>query len=118
MSSRKEVAPGFILFREGDQSRELYMLITGGVEVSKQGQIIASIQEGGSIIGEISFLLGSPRTATVRTTASSEFLVIEDVEQLIETQPALMARVARVLAERLAAMDEKFVALRRTILGT
>ncbi|MBM3270634.1 MAG: cyclic nucleotide-binding domain-containing protein [Candidatus Sericytochromatia bacterium] len=117
-SNRVEYPAGQVLFEQDDNSRDLYMLVTGAVEVIMNGQKLATINEGGAIFGEISFLLDTPRTATVRTTAPSEFLVITDVESLLETQPMLMARIAKLLASRLREMDEKFLALRRTLLGT
>lgn len=117
-SNRCEFLTGHTLFQEGENSRELYMLVTGAVEVVMHGQKIATITEGGSLFGEISFLLQTPRTATVRTIAPSEFLVINDVEGLVETQPMLMARIAKLLAQRLREMDERFIALRKTMMGT
>jgi CRP-like cAMP-binding protein len=118
LSNRVEYPPGQVLFSEGDDSRDLYMLVTGAVEVIMHGQKLATVEEGGALFGEISFLLETPRTATVRTIAPSEFLVITDVESLVETQPMLMARIAKLLAQRLREMDEKFLALRKTLMGT
>lgn len=117
-SNRVEYPAGQVLFQEGDNTRDLYMLVTGAVEIIMHGQKLATVTEGGSLIGEISFLLETPRTATVRTTLPSEFLVISDVESLIDTQPMLMARIAKLLAQRLKEMDEKFLALRRSLVGT
>lgn len=117
-SNRVEIPAGQVLFEEGDNSKDLYMLLAGSVEVVMHGQKLATISDGGSLFGEISFLLETPRTATVRTTSPSEFLIISDVESLVETQPMLMARIARLLAQRLREMDEKFLALRKTVLGT
>jgi CRP-like cAMP-binding protein len=118
VSNRVEYPAGQVLFEQDDNSRDLYMLISGSVEVIMHGQKLATISEGGSIFGEISFLLEVPRTATVRTIAPSEFLVIGDVDSLVETQPMLMARIAKLLAARLKEMDEKFLNLRKTLLGT
>ncbi len=112
---RREIAAGAYIFREGDPAGELYMLITGAVEVSLAGQAVARITEGGSIFGEMSLLLGSPRTATVRTIAPSELLVIHDLNVLVDTQPALLVRIATQLATRLKDMDERFVQLRRAL---
>ena len=112
---RREFAAGAYIFREGEPAGELYMLITGAVEVSLAGQAVARITDGGAIFGEMSLLLGSPRTATVRTIAPSELLVIHDLNVLVETQPALLIRIATQLATRLKDMDERFVQLRRAL---
>lgn len=112
---RREFPAGHFIFREGDSAGELFMLITGGVEVTLAGQVVARISEGGAILGEMSLLLGLPRTATVQTTAPSEFLVIHDLNTLVETQPALLVRIASQLAHRLKSMDEQFVHLRKSL---
>lgn len=116
-STRRTYQAGQALFLEGQQSHELYMLLSGGVDIQMHGQIIASVNEAGSVFGEVSFLLESPRTATVIANQPSEFLVIYDVASLVETNPMLVARIARLLAQRLREMDERFVKLTQTVRG-
>ena len=116
-STRKTYMAGQALFLEGDNSHELYMLLSGGVDIQMHGQTIASVNEGGSVFGEVSFLLESPRTATVIANQPSEFLVIHDVGSLVDTNPMLIARIARLLAQRLKEMDERFVRLSQSVRG-
>lgn len=58
-------AKGQIIFREGDDSQDLYILVSGNLDILKGSEKITEIFEIGSIFGEMSFLLGARRTATV-----------------------------------------------------
>lgn len=61
---------GQTLFQEGENSQNLYILVEGKLDVLKGQQVINSIVEPGAVFGEMSFLLGSRRTATVRDRKS------------------------------------------------
>ncbi len=57
-----------VLFREGEKSREMYILRSGTVDVikNKQGKEIPIAELGvGNFVGEMSFITGLPRSATV-----------------------------------------------------
>ena len=62
----KTYQKGDPLFLEGDESQDLYFLVSGHLEVLKGDKKIAEITELGALFGELSFLLGAKRTATVQ----------------------------------------------------
>ncbi len=62
---------GDILFNAGDESREMYIIRTGTVKVLiKKGDNLIPLTDlgSGSYIGEMSFLTGTPRSATVKAS--------------------------------------------------
>lgn len=104
-------AAGALLFSEGEESRELYVLLEGSVGVEAGGREVAVIGEPGAYLGEISSLLGIPRTATVVTREASKFLVVppEHIPALFGHTPTLALTIARGLAQRLVATTRHLV---------
>ncbi len=97
---------GQILFKEGDLDREMYVIQKGAVKVyiSRQGKAIPIAElERGSFVGEMSFLSGGARTATV--IAQDSVLARRfDPEVLNPTQFGVSGwalSIARVLVTRL-----------------
>ena len=92
--------------REGEESSTMYLLIRGQLEVLKRkGDIekqIGMITEG-NLVGEISFLDNSPRSASVRALTNSEILPIPR-EIFIETfskLPEWYKTLHKTIVERL-----------------
>ncbi|NOY44801.1 MAG: cyclic nucleotide-binding domain-containing protein [Deltaproteobacteria bacterium] len=96
--------PGAVLFEEGEASRDLYVLLSGAVRVTRSGWEVAEITEPGAYFGEMSSLLGEPRTATVTALSEVRVLIVppERLEDFFGTTPQLALRMARELARRLA----------------
>lgn len=92
-----------VLFREGEASQDLYILISGALDVLKGDQKIDQISEPGSIFGEMSWLLGSRRTATIRAKTPSRTLCIprDEVEHFLTNHPQAAQQIGRHLATRL-----------------
>ena len=62
----QDYGPGESLFLEGDDTRDMYILVSGRLEVFKDDKLLFEINKPGSLVGEMSYLLESKRTATVR----------------------------------------------------
>ena len=92
-----------LLFLEGDDSRDLYILVSGRLEVLKDNKKISEIIEPGAMIGEMSFLLGSRRTATVRAVDEVRAIRIrcDEIDTFLRDYPALAPRITQGLAQRL-----------------
>lgn len=56
---------GDTICEEGENEETFYVLLEGMVSVIKEGQRVASIDESGSIFGEMSAILDGERTATI-----------------------------------------------------
>ena len=100
------------LFFEDEPSRDLYVLLSGSLGVYRNEVQVATIEEPLTVVGEISALTGHARNATVRALGPTQLVAIEDPDRLFEEYPQLGARLARILAGRLAQMNERFVELK------
>jgi CRP/FNR family cyclic AMP-dependent transcriptional regulator len=97
----KEVAEGEVILEEGvSHTDRLYVLKEGEVEITRGGARIATAQVPGTILGEMSYLLKRPHSATVRALSPVRLLVVEDPEAFF-SQSGVGIAVARVLAARL-----------------
>ncbi|MEO6396450.1 MAG: cyclic nucleotide-binding domain-containing protein [Devosia sp.] len=97
----RSLAPGEVLITEGSPGGTLYVLEDGRLSVERGGVVIATISEPGALIGEMSVLLGTHNTATVRAEKASGVRVVKDAIRYLERQPEVALRVATVLAARL-----------------
>ncbi|GEM_PF-2774099 len=106
---RRKVKRGETVFREGEAGRELYILLDGAVEIRRGETIIATIDQKDTYLGEMSMLLGAPRSATVVATADSSLLCVpqEKVVDFFNYSPALALKLARILAARLQEMNKR-----------
>ncbi len=97
---------GDVLVRQGRPAKTLYVVVTGRFVVTKNG-INNSIAEigPGQPIGEIAFLTGAPRTATVTALRDSVVLRLETetFECLCRNKPELWRAMSQALASRVAA---------------
>jgi NTE family protein len=96
---------GELLVRQGDVADALYYAVSGRFEVLLDGRadVIAEIGPG-SPIGEIAFLAGGRRTATVRAARDSIVLKLgrQQFDQMCARSPALWRSLTAALARRLA----------------
>lgn len=60
--------------RDGELGRETAIIISGEVEVTRDGELIARLGPG-EVVGELSLLSGDHRNADVRTTTETELMV-------------------------------------------
>lgn len=85
--------PGEIIVREGDKGKSVYIIASGSVKVYTtmlSGDVVELAKLWPSeFFGEISFLTGKPRTATIETLEETTVLeMTEDrLRELIEKQP-------------------------------
>ncbi|MFS8120322.1 MAG: cyclic nucleotide-binding domain-containing protein, partial [Microcoleus sp.] len=100
---------GQIVCKENAPGDSFYIILSGAVEVlsQKTDQYIATLHEG-EFFGEISLLLGTPRTATVKTSEDAILFVVErhDLQKLLIEQPNLADQIAQKLSERQQALRD------------
>ena len=97
---------GDVLVRQGDPADDLYIVLTGRFSVTIEGrrEPIAEIGPD-QPIGEIAFLTGGVRTATVTAMRDSVVLRLEreDFERLSTKCPSIWRTLTNTLSHRLAA---------------
>lgn len=108
LSKKRLVIAGTPLLRQGDPGDSLFILRDGLLEVriSKDGQpetVVACIRPG-NFFGEMSLLLGEPRSASVVPVVDSMVSEIsrKAMAQLMYGRPELAVYLGEVLAERQA----------------
>jgi len=89
----KTYQKGDALFVEGDESQDLYFLVSGHLEVLKGDKKIAEITEPGALFGELSFLLGAKRTATIQ--AENEVRVLRIPKNEVSTSSRTFPQLPR-----------------------
>ncbi|MBI4793512.1 MAG: cyclic nucleotide-binding domain-containing protein [Deltaproteobacteria bacterium] len=104
--------PGEIIVREGEKNRDLFILSEGVIEVSvkaEKEQIVINEIHPPEILGEISFLNGTPRIATLtaRTRVEVYILSYEKVKQEMADIPAWFKLILRTLTARMKSCDQK-----------
>jgi len=97
---------GQTLMTEGSPGGSLYVILEGEFEIHKRSgsrQVMIATRGPGEVIGEMSLLDGSPRTATVRALRDSRLLEIDQgaFRRLIESSPSAALVVLHTVTSRL-----------------
>lgn len=111
-------AAGQTVIPEGAEDRALYIVVDGSLEVTaplgrRGGERRLAVIEAGTVIGEVSFFDGRPRSASVRATTDATLLRLgyDGFEALAAKEPALGRRIlldiGRVLATRLRRIEKR-----------
>jgi cAMP-dependent protein kinase regulator len=106
------VPEGQVVLREGDRGGGLYLVLHGGVEITRRGVggrpvRLASLDEGG-YFGEMSPLAGTAASATVTTTRPTElaFLSREELHAALSMVPSLVDDLRRDARRRERANED------------
>ena len=93
--------PGEALISLGAEHPPVFVLESGALVVERDGHVIARYDEPGSIVGEISLLLGTSASADVIAVEASTLHRVDDAERLFDEYPEFARFIAQVLARRL-----------------
>ena len=114
-----EVSAGLALVQAGEDERALYLLTEGtvGVRMPRAETAFKSI-DAPSVLGELAFFDGSPRSATLDALTDVQVVKIDTdcFNRLSEAEPALahamLMDLARILALRLRMASDVISSLR------
>ncbi|UCE52302.1 MAG: cyclic nucleotide-binding domain-containing protein [Desulfobacterales bacterium] len=92
---------GQIIFLEGDESQDLYVLVSGQVNIFKGDKKIREITKKGSLFGEMSFFLGGSRTASVKANDDVKVIRIpkEKINHFLRDFPSAAREITKYLAQ-------------------
>ncbi|MFC1855860.1 Crp/Fnr family transcriptional regulator [Thermodesulfobacteriota bacterium] len=107
----KAFEKGTILFEDGDDSKEMYIIQSGKVKITKQFKDLEEtlvIFEEGDFFGEMATLNDKPRSANATVMEESSLLVIDPdtFEAMISNSNEVALRMIKKLAERLQETDD------------
>jgi CRP-like cAMP-binding protein len=102
---------GATLMHEDDSARSMFVIVSGEVEVTtgRRSQHVATLSAG-DIVGEMSLLVGTRRTANVVARQPVEALEIgtHALAQALAASPDLAERFADMLDQRQSELDHLF----------
>lgn len=110
---REQVYPaGAVIFREGEVSRDLFLIVTGEVEIVQQraaGPQRLVTLGAGEFFGDMALFSDQPRSASVQTTCQTVVLTMgpEHLRQIIFEEPAIAFEVFRALCARIRRFDDQ-----------
>jgi CRP-like cAMP-binding protein len=112
----RSAVDGEIVFDEGDEGNHLYIIQSGQIEICRQGRagrrVVARLGPG-QFFGEMSVVLGEPRSARAVAIGDTELLELdaETLEAMCIEQPEIAIRMIQRLAVRLIAAERRLAAL-------
>ncbi|MCL2809221.1 MAG: cyclic nucleotide-binding domain-containing protein [Treponema sp.] len=95
-----------IVFCEGEPGDELFIIQKGSVKIVKitdNNEILLAVLKSGDIFGEMALLESKPRAAGAVAYEDCQLMAVnrENFQQMIKTQPQLIARLTTLLSERI-----------------
>lgn len=102
--TERHLAPGELVFREGERSDAIYLLVDGEVETRRHGTAFVRLGAG-SLFGLVSTIDGGDRSASVvaRTGARVWRLAVSDFDFLFKAGNRFAFRMVELVARQLAA---------------
>jgi len=103
---------GHVLFHEGDDGEEMYIIQSGKVAIKKQvkdGEAVLATLEKGDFFGEMAILERMPRSAAAEVVEEGDLIVIngETFGDMIKANPEIAVRMLRKYSLRLRDADRQ-----------
>ncbi|HEY8240066.1 MAG TPA: YhjD/YihY/BrkB family envelope integrity protein [Kiritimatiellia bacterium] len=105
----RTLEPGQALFEEGDEGHEMFYVQAGSVELRKGGQVLR-VMKPGDYFGEMSMLLGAPRSAgAVAVQPDTRLVAISEgnFDTILRENPVIVRDILKEMAVRLKATSER-----------
>jgi anti-sigma regulatory factor (Ser/Thr protein kinase) len=101
---------GQTVFQQGEESDFLYYIVSGKFAIIAEGKVVSELTPADVFLGEMSFLLNNQRSATVKSVGRGVLLKISKAAfvNAIKSNPHYGIFLARMLAQRLARLNERF----------
>ncbi len=100
---KQQYQAGEIVIRKGDPGQDLFIIVSGRVEIFTEGDVRVAILGKGEVFGEMSLLSGEPVVATVRAIEPLQvFCLNGDVfQEMLHQFPSVQIYLTRLLARRI-----------------
>jgi serine phosphatase RsbU (regulator of sigma subunit) len=115
MAVERDYQPGDTIIQEGSTGGDVYLILEGVVEVIKgegSGEMGLAQRGAGEFFGEMGFIEGRPRFATIRALEPTRLLEISEgaMRSLLATEPEVLYRTVEILSARLRESDLQMIA--------
>jgi CRP/FNR family cyclic AMP-dependent transcriptional regulator len=106
----KEFPKGTVLFQEGEPGKDMFVLQSGKISISKKVRDVEKVLAmlgPGEFFGEMAIISNKPRNATATVMEDAKLLVIDPktFEAMIRGNAEIAVRMIKKLAERLSEAD-------------
>ncbi|MDR1363068.1 MAG: Crp/Fnr family transcriptional regulator [Spirochaetaceae bacterium] len=103
---KRNYKEGGLIFAEGEQGHELYIIKKGTVKIARildGNEVILSILKEGDIFGEMAVIDDKPRSAIAVALEDVTVMAVlkENFASISETQPQIIFNITRMLSERI-----------------
>lgn len=117
LSGRHEVQSfedGEIVVREGEKSREMFIVRSGRVQIVKEvdgREVELAILDRGSFFGEMALLEGLPRSAAARALGTTELLVLRPGSLLVQIRrdPTFAFELLQQMSRRIRRLNDSLM---------
>jgi CRP/FNR family cyclic AMP-dependent transcriptional regulator len=116
-SVRKNYPKGRTIVAEGEPSQSLFILLSGRAKVQRSDaegkEVILAVIQAGEFFGEMSLIDDAPRSASVITLESCDFMAItkEAFKDMLYQSPEMCWYIMRGMVRRLREADKKIETL-------
>jgi CRP-like cAMP-binding protein len=96
------IEKGTYICRQGEQGNEMFILLNGTIEVLVNDNKVATLNEQGTVIGEIALLLGETRSASLKAATRTEIykLTKEDLLSVAVEDISIISTIAYSLVKK------------------
>ena len=110
----RHVPAGEFIFVEGAPGDALYLIDSGQVEIvadARTARAVLARLGADEFFGEMALLTGRPHSIAARAATHTNLWVLyrSDFDDLVNRYPSISLALSRVLSQRLAEMDRRFV---------
>jgi CRP/FNR family transcriptional regulator, cyclic AMP receptor protein len=102
------IEAGGVLFAEGDQADDMFVVKSGEIDVVVAGNVVQTIGPG-EILGEMALVDDGPRSATAVARTDAEVVRVDRrrFEFMVQQTPGFATTVLAIVAERLRAANAR-----------
>ena len=106
-ATQLDYPPGKVLMNEGGSAHEMFVVIEGAVEVTREGEHIADLGPG-EFAGEMALLTHTRRNSTVTTKTAASVLHLDGrgFTGILRDVPTIATKMLPVIASRVTANAE------------
>ena len=113
---KQSFGEGQYIIREGLYEKTVFIILQGEVEILKKDdhgkdQVIATLSDGGVILGEMSIFLNQPRSTSVRVVNKATALEFtgDNFLKAVVNMPELSMRIMKSLSNKLKRTNDRVI---------